>query len=213
MSRRSQVGGDMAEAEALAGGDSDEPLEASDGRSVAFTLSRGEPNFITGVLAALALLFVAIAFFVAWYDGKAFPEWPIMIMIAGSISIPLAVNLWMRRRAGADRSEQLVIGVDGVHAPAAAAKFLPWAAIDWIGFREVTHKGRRYNVVMALHLVDSEAFGPRGASWSRWFNRTWYGTEVVCALEPLVGEPEDVVSTVRRFAPAEVIARSDLTIR
>lgn len=187
------------------------PVEAVDGKSVRFTLSKGETGGILWTFVGVAVFLLAVSLFFAWRDGTGVP-WGEIIIFMLCLSIPVSVALWVRRRAHNDRSAHLVISTAGILAPKATDRLVPWDALEKITFHEDYYKGQRRNVFMALHLHYPDRFEAIASNWMRKINRWWYGTDIVFPLEALVGSPEDVKVAVSRFAPADLLARSDLSL-
>lgn len=152
------------------------PIEAPDGKSVVFTLSRSEANWGIGLIGGIGLVILAGAFWFAWRDGTGFP-WGAVIGVAVGFLPVFGVVFWMFHRARTDRSAHLVISTKGVFAPKAAARLVPWEALDKVAFHEARYNGKRQNVFIALYTAESDRFGPKGNTWSRKMNRWWYGTD------------------------------------
>lgn len=185
------------------------PLPAGDG--VSFALSRKEPLFHVWIVLGIGgVMLSALAGNDLW-QGRTL-NWTALGVTAAAFGLVGGYMAIAYFRALRDRGEQLVVAKEHLVIPAIARRPIPWSAIKALSVRENRQRGSRQAVSLVVHTETPESFGPRATSLARRLNAWWFGAPLVFNLEPLAGEPEDVIEAIVRFAPPEILARSDLRL-
>ncbi len=133
----------------------------------------------------------------------------IFLVPAALIVIP-AWMVWLRQRGKAPATK-LVVGAEGLFLPLRMAATIPWSAIDRLSMIEHYQRNHRLNVCLCVHTAGSNSYSHRGSKVMRTLDRWHYGTEFTLQLETLVGEPEDVLSVLKEFAPAALTSELRLS--
>jgi hypothetical protein len=154
---------------------------------------------------AVAVGFPVIGFLSFWLFGGS--DDPAEIRKLGFIFlVPVALivipawMVWFRQRGKAPATK-LVVGAEGLFLPLRMEVIIPWSAIDRLSMIEHYQRNHRLNVCLCVHVAGSNSDGHRGSKVMRTLDRWYYGTGLTLQLETLVGEPEDVLTVLKEFAP------------
>lgn len=167
-----------------------------------FTLPAFKSNAGLWAVAALAAMVIGGAA-LAGLGEKRFP-WDAVLALSLAMLPAIGIVWWLSRMAGNPEPTPLVIGREGIRAPAMAAAFIPWERIEAVSFTPSTYRGAVTGLLMVLHAKDTAAFGPGGNAFVRRMNRRKYGSDLLFPIGALDRPAQEVMAAVGRFAPEGV---------
>jgi hypothetical protein len=182
-----------------------EPFRSPDGLWVYFVESVSEWRHHAVMYTAVAIGLPVIGFLTYWLlggsgDPAEFRKLGLIFLVPAALIVIPAWMVWFRQRGKAPATK-LVVGAEGLFLPSRMEVTMPWSAIDRLSMIEHYQRNHRLNVCLCVHLAGSNSYSHRGSKVMRTLDRWFYGTELTLQLETLVGEPEDVLSVLKEFAP------------
>ncbi|MGD9866674.1 MAG: hypothetical protein AB7U38_01605 [Hyphomicrobiales bacterium] len=178
-------------------------------QQVSFSRSVKEPLLILAIFVGLLSTTILAAAGFALYEGVEIEWWLAAVFILAFLPA-LSIGGYMAWKARTDRRAQVTVSASGLEIPSLTARSMLWDDISRLSAVEQYYRGSRQGVTLAVFANDPASLGPRSSGIMRAFNRWYYGTPLAYNLEPLEGEPEDVIEAIRRLAPARLLAASAL---
>ena len=181
------------------------PFRSPDGLWVYFVESVAEWRRHAVMYTAVAIGLPVIGFLSYWLlGGSGDPaetrQLGFIFLVPVALIVIAAWMVWFRQRGKAPATK-LVMGAEGLFLPLRMEVTIPWSAIDRLSMIEHYQRNHRLNVCLCVHIAGSNSYSHRGSKVMRTLDRWYYGTELTLQLETLVGEPEDVLTVLREFAP------------
>jgi len=181
------------------------PFRTPDGLWVYFVESVTEWHNHAMMYTAGAIALPVIGILISWLFGISFePDDALQLGFIFLAPVLLAViPAWMvlRRQQRKAPATKLVVGSEGLFLPLRMEVTIPWSAIDRLSMIEHYQRNHRRNVCLCVHVAGPNQYSHRGSKVMRTLDRWYYGTELTLQLETLVGEPEDVLTALKEFAP------------
>lgn len=110
-----------------------------------------------------------------------------------------AAGEWNWRRSIRDRSVRLAIGREGIFAPDAAAKLIPWADIEKVVLARPRRKKSGY---LAIDVADPSRYGPTKTTKAMAkLNQTFGGGEFIISYSSLEGTHLDIRAAILAANP------------
>ena len=181
------------------------PFRSPDGLWVYFVESVPEWHDHAMMYTAGAIALAVIGILSSWLFGISVePDDALKLGLIFLAPVLLAVipawMVWLRQRRKAPATK-LVVGSEGLFLPLRMEVTIPWSAIDRLSMIEHYQRNHRLNVCLCVHIAGPNQYSHRGSKVMRTLDRWCYGTELTLQLETLVGEPEDVLTALKEFAP------------
>lgn len=134
----------------------------------------------------------AIAFAFCAYLGNVW----VGVVVAG---VCAAVAWWWRRQTVRDRAVKLALNQNGIHAPDATEKPVPWNALQKIILSSTPEANRRSGGGMSGMIVmdikgDPKRFGPKDGKY-------FGGSSIAVNVDDLDGMPQDIFRLIATYAP------------
>jgi hypothetical protein len=182
-----------------------EPFRSPDGLRVYFVESASEWRFHAVMYTATAIGLSVIGLLSYWLAGGSgdpaeIRELGLIFLVPAAFIVISAWMIWFRQRGKAPATK-LVVGAEGLFLPLRMEVTVPWPAIDRLSMIEHYQRNHRLNVCLCVHIAGANSYSHRGSKVMRTLDRWYYGTELTLQLETLVGEPEDVLTALKEFAP------------
>ena len=162
---------------------------------------------------------LVMAFVIVEFYERATSTWPFlvfMVLVAAAVFVlPISVTVyrWLQAR---QRKELLIeIGREGLRLPTHLADAIRWEDVSSLRTMVQIISGVRKTYLL-INVGDPSGYravarGPLHRLNDRYCN-WWYGTPFNLRLDPLEGEPADVVEAIKQRAPKALLENSDLSL-
>lgn len=194
-----------------AGFEADSDSRANSADIVQFHRSLSEAGIDLLIWLGCGALVIAAMIFQFFESGETYWAYVALVLLLPIVAI---VYNWFRMRHRRDL--EIEIGHEGLRLPTHTTDVIRWKDISSLRTNVKTIRGGASQTQLMVHVDDPTGYervarGPVQRLNDRYCN-WWYGAPFALWLDPLEGEPADVVEAIEQRAPKALLKNSDLSL-